>query len=352
MTDGIKLDVYITEQALNYIIVFDDKYPNLNKIFGSKLCNLYVNLSQDEIYEKVEDLEGDLNAFLKSNDLPIPKSCPEAFDDLEKYGLADLDRTNPRSIFIISRKKEDALKLQKMYGLIIESEDSIDDNMFDIQYMKAFDKNDIIDKNNNDGWDALFKDFVFPPMNAIVVADEHLMDNSTKRDGNIGHANIKSMLSAILPTDYNKVFDIAVLTGKSVSKAKKMADELWQFVHQIRSYKFNLEIIYSESTHKRGVYSNYFIIVCDKGFKLFWPMTAESYDDNDISVESIFNDLRFRGDSNMQLSDRRLMQLNKSYEEACIQNERIANSDVKVFRYNDGKPEKNRLLAMFDRRDS
>lgn len=295
--------VFIEEEALEDIILFDDEYPNLNKIFGSGDCIFHVNISKEILDRKLNDPESDLSHFLNSHDIPqgLIKSDQDVIEKVHNDKVIKVN--DGRVLYIVDNPKEETDAMQKNYGVIVQNSENIDDNVFDIRYAKRLTKNKTLKEDKN-GWKSIFSRIDFPPMNSIVITDNYLFTGIENKK-NIGESNIKDFFEAILPEQLVEPFHITIISGNKNIPSVEIAKRISAYVSSCRNYPIYTEVAYCKTMHEREIISNYFIIVCDKGFQLFKANEGQKNvitDSNILRIESIFNDLEFRGDTNLTMS--------------------------------------------------
>lgn len=340
-----KLIVYLDMNSLEEIILFDDIYPNLNKIFGSKNCDFYIDISEEDLDNLLIDSESNLRMFLNGNNLPEPKAAQKAFESF--YNNEEIQMHNGRVYYIVRKEPEEIKEIENSYGIFINSNKSINDNLFNFKFKRGFDKGEKISGNDN-GWKNLLNDFVFPPSNAMIISDDHLFDNE-KWGKNVGLCNILDFIGIALPKHLDVPYHLLLMCSappKSQEKADEMISSINEYIqNKSLDYQVNLYVVFSNAIHKRIIISNYYILVCDKGFKIFNPNSNIIYDDNDINISPIFEDLEFRGESNLEMSIRRMKKMKKICDEVKAQVEgKINDKNKRIISYSNNSIEFNRLF--------
>lgn len=284
-----KIVIYASRNALEEIAVFNDVYPNLHHIFKTH-ATLCVDMTDEELDNALEDLEGDLSQFCLKNDIGLIALHPY-FETLNENYSQVVEK--PRSMFLLDISTEKAKELSENLGVIVQSDANINDNVLQFAFRKGVEKGEIIEGTGN-GWQNLFKGLTFPPSNSIVISDNYLLQN--EKDGKlIGFENLKLLLHAILPLKLGTVFHLFIITPMpqkiSSERANQLNGMLKAYLRTIRDYEIQLEFVFSNTIHPRKIISNYFVIVCDKGFQLFHPTrTKEVHDANEIAATSILHD--------------------------------------------------------------
>jgi hypothetical protein len=186
---------------------------------------------------------------------------------------------------------EKALELEQQYGVIVQSCDSISDNILKGGAHHELSKGQVLKSDNYKGWSQLFN-FVLPPSNSIVITDDYLFRN--EEEGKIiGEGNLITFLDAVLPPKLETEYHILIITDdqeRSQQRCEKLAIDLKNSITQLRKYAIVFELVFTETQHKRKAILNYLSITCDKGFAMFRLkdlMTVR--DDNDFRYEKLFN---------------------------------------------------------------
>ena len=68
MKDGYKIKIYLTKDSFEDIAVFDDIYPNLNRIFRESAVFI-LDMTEDELDKSLEDVESDFAIFCNSHNI-------------------------------------------------------------------------------------------------------------------------------------------------------------------------------------------------------------------------------------------------------------------------------------------
>ncbi|MCC8115252.1 MAG: hypothetical protein LIP03_14925 [Bacteroidales bacterium] len=285
-----KMVIYMGKDSLETLAIFDDDYPNLHNIIKnhSILC---LNLTDEELDDILLDPEGDISQFCLKNNIPLI-----ALDDYFKALKEEPSQIaeKPRSMFFFDISPEEAETMSNKYGVIVQSENKIDDNILQLSFRKNLDKGEVIE-GDSDGWSNLFAKLSLPPCNSLVISDNYLLQNE-EEGVNIGYENLKMLLNAILPKMLAKetTFHLLIVTPMPLKISSEKADQLngclKSFLKTIRPYEFQLEFVFNDTLHPRKIISNYYVIVCDKGFKLFHPKRKNTVkEDNEVSLLSVFH---------------------------------------------------------------
>ena len=311
MSDS-KIVIYIGRDALETIAIFDDDYPHLHDIFKSHSI-LCVDLSDAELDEILSDKESDLSQFCLKNDIQtIP--LKDYFDSLreDKSQIAE----KPRAMFFFDITASEAEELSTKYGVIVQSETAINDRVLQLSFKKGLNKGVMV-RGNDDGWRNLLAGVKLPPMNSLIISDNYLLQNEAN-DKLVGFENLKMLLNSILPKTLGTSFHLLIVAPMPQKIRPEKADQLngmlKAFLKQVRPYDFQLEFVFNNTIHPRKIFSNYFVIVGDKGFQLFHPThTTLVYDDNQLAITSVLHDtIETYGDSELSLSLNDIDKIRKS----------------------------------------
>lgn len=307
--DDTRIDIYLAQQDIENILFNDEKYPNLFQIVKGH-ARLFVNLEPDELDAFLYEMNELVDNLIY--DIPIyPQK--ETFDAIKAD--CNIIISKSKAIFFLDIPSDEANSLSRKYGIIVQSSRNIKDDILQLSYYKYFEKNQKYG-GVSDGWTNSLKGLELPPYNSLVITDDYLLAN-TIQDKNVGFENLKMMLNAILPKELGTTFHLLIITPMekiSTKKADRLNGELKAYLRTIRPYDFNLEFVFRDTIHPRKAFANYFVIVCDKGFKLFNPIDKSSgyEEENDVRFSSLLHDAsQIRGDSYLMASKKELVKIRK-----------------------------------------
>lgn len=306
-----KMAIYIGKDALEEVVVCDDEYPNLHHIFNHHAV-ICVNLTDDELDEILEDEESELTQLSK-NDVKII-ALSDYFTALQEDRSMVVDK--PRAMFFFDISKAEADKISSEYGILVQSEKEIDDNVLQLSFKKSPDKGDNF-SGTRDGWSNLLFGQKLPPSNSLIITDNYLLQNEDK-DKNIGFENLKMILNAIMPKALSTTYHLLIVSPMPQKirpeKADQLNGQLKAYLKTIRDYDIQLEFVFNDTIHPRKIISNYFVLTCDKGFKLFHPVnTTTIYDDNVVTLTSVLHDSKnTSGDTELAISYKDIAKIRKS----------------------------------------
>jgi hypothetical protein len=284
--------VYSEKETFENIVLFNEQYPNWFNILSnhSEIC---LNVTKEELnQEKVP--ETIIFTFIHMNGGKCPIDLEDFFDEI--YENNEVIAQKPRAAFFLNYSEEESLKLQEDYGVIVQSKDAIDDKILGYEYFKELESK-VQWGRRMEGWNELLK-IEIPPSNSLIVSDEYLLTNVQRvsaKNVNVGFENLKLLFDRILPENLKIPYHITILSyNKDRDEAwrVKIAEDLDSFLKTIRSYEFQIEIIYIKPQHKRSLVMNYINASCDRGFTVF---SAHDYctvkDDNDIRFNRVFQNI-------------------------------------------------------------
>lgn len=151
------LTVYADQDVFETIVLYKKETPNWYKIF-CKYSEICLNISDEKLIEELTP-GTPIFEFINANAGKSPIALKEYFDDLHTdYSLL---AQQPRAAFFLDIDKPLADTLQAEYGIIVQSNNSIDENILTGSFKKKLLKNDIIQNGKNIGWDHLLR-FTFP----------------------------------------------------------------------------------------------------------------------------------------------------------------------------------------------
>ena len=294
--------VYCEKDIFENIVVFNDETPNWYNIFcnHSDVC---LNITEKEL--ALEEKQGTpIFEFIMANGGRSPIALKDFFDAIYEDNVVVADK--PRSAFFLKYSVEEAARIQSAYGVLVQSENSIDDNILTGSYLRKFLKGEKINDGRNMGWGTL-RNFKFPPSNSLVISDNYLLPSSESVGGNMvasGKRNVVWLLDEILPFDLSITYHVTVISeDKNQNEAwrSRIARELNTEINNLRDYEINVEVIFvkHEDLHERLLLMNYINSSCEHGFYLFKARDGETvHVTNKIQISSYFRSLNnSQGDS-------------------------------------------------------
>lgn len=308
---GSKITIYIGREALEEVAVCSDKYPNLYNIF-KKNASICIDLADEDFDKIFEDSESDLSQFCLRNDIEaVPLHSYFETINSDKSIMVE----KPHAMFFFHISEDEAKSLSKRYGVIVQSDNAMDDRVLKLSFNKKLCKGETV-SGNNDGWSNLFANIKMPPSNSLVISDNYLLQN-VKNKKMAGLENLKILFDSILPLSLDTVFHILVITRMpqniNSGKADELNEELKTYLRGIRNYEIQLEFVFTNTLHPRKLISNYYELICDKGFQVFYPIdNTKVLDDNEIRLSSILHDpIDSSGDTVLQIIAKDLSDIKK-----------------------------------------
>ena len=177
---------------------------------------------------------------------------------------------------------------------MILSNNKISDNIFQFHMKDTVSKGEI-KEGYKDGWDSFFEKRKHPwlPSNVLLFSDEYLFKNE-EHGKNLGVRNLKSIIPKLLPDKLETEFQILIISPipkNNLAKAKKISDELTQFVHNLsKPYDCKITFVFTNAVHTRKAMSNYYVMTCDKGFCVYMENPKNKvHDTNIVDITSDFH---------------------------------------------------------------
>lgn len=280
-------NVYSDKVAFEDIIILKDEMPNLSSIFfnHSDIC---LNMDDTELEKNLQPGTA-IFEFIHATGGRKPIALKSYFEEILEDPLKMIEK--PRSLFILDIEKEKAEQIQKETGILVLSKEEINDDILKGNFYKNLEKDTIIESNGNIGWDCFFNNNHLPS-NSLIIADDYLFANEENGEV-IGKTNTVYLLNALLPQNLVIPFHLLIIAQdneKPKEWCEKIVGILKSELNTLRPYPISLEVIFSESIHKRKAISNYFTITCDKGFALFKVKDKKTIrNNNDIRIEYLFD---------------------------------------------------------------
>ena len=381
-----RFSIYIDKPSI-YIIA-ENHFRNFEFIFKNRAI-VYIDASEYEI-ENFETITGntvtnDLAFYFNEIDV-LPHSGKKAFERFSCQDSSISDEFNG-SIFILDISKERAKALSDASGIWIISKEEIEKDP-DVECVILdrikMDKEDVIPgeqygSSSENGWLYLFgeRKKLFPPYNEIIIYDNFLKEYaneytkvppySTKKIGGrewnyvfIGLENLLLLFDAILPQTHNNPLKVLIVLPKNieVNHENKLENRItiWiEEVKKLRNYTISVSFLligntktkWKENTkeshplHPRVLYTNYFYIETEKGFKVFEPypfsniIRKDGDSKNSISIESFFSSPRMlsnpiKANFNNKFKDIGEELRNVSLEDISLQNNTLIGDVVSL----------------------
>lgn len=303
--------VYAEKDIFENIVVFNDRTPNWYDIFcnHSEVC---LNMTDEEL--QAEEMEGTpIFEFIKATGGRGVIALKEYFDSI--YDDNSIIAAKPRSAFFLSYSAADAELIQNSYGVIVQSAESINDDILTGSYKRKLLKDEEIQEGTTIGWKSLLK-FTFPPSNAVVISDNYLLQSTERIGGNYvasGKSNLLWMLDAILPVTLSIPYHVTIISednNQNEAWRNRVAGQLNTEINNLRGYEINVEVVFikSEMLHERLLLMNYVNSSCEHGFYVFKAKDGKTvHVVNKLQINSYFSALNnSQGESEYQIANKDL----------------------------------------------
>ena len=330
--------VYAEKEIFENIILFNNETPNWYKIFcnHSEVC---LNMTDAELVAE-EVPETPIFEFIQANGGRSPKALSQYFAGI--YADYSIISEQPRSAFFLNITDLEANVIQSKFGVIVQGKNNIEDTILKGSFFKDLTNDAVFENHLVKGWKHLVN-FPLPPSNSMVISDEYLFSND--EDGlSIGKSNVIQLIDSFLPSNLSVPYHILILGNDQPEERKAPRSEAWCMriateikteVSALRNYSVIIEVVFSETIHKRKLILNYLNATSDKGFSVFKVNDGKTVrDNNDFRCDRLFNRIDpSEGDTDFVVAENILIQLKKK----C--------ASVKQFVGNAGQMTHNRILG-------
>ncbi|MFN3850859.1 MAG: hypothetical protein ACK4NY_15605 [Spirosomataceae bacterium] len=242
------------KDLIEYLNSADDYGVDLFRLFfnGSKI---ELNKSNEEIIQ-LSKINPYINKLLKSGSLKESK-----IDVLD----LDFEKISPNMPFFLEKPQIETEKLIEKYGMWFFSKD----RMSNVRQLFKLQSHNFTSRNN-------FKNFDFfqkyqHPCNALILTDDYFFTikkgNDKIYDENAIEKNLKPILKRILPKKLGIDFQLTIIlspndTNIDFNKIKSAIEDTTSL------YEYPVKINFIKSNfHERHIFTNYYKITADKGFK-------------------------------------------------------------------------------------
>lgn len=308
--------VYAEKDIFENIVVFNDQTPNWYNI----LCNhseVCLNITDAEL--AAEEIQGTpIFEFIMANGGRMPIALKDYFDTI--YEDNSVIAAKPRSVFFLSYTKAEAEAIQSAYGVIVQSGESINDNILTGSFKRKLLKDEKIAEGTSLGWKTLLK-FNFPPSNSILISDNYLLQTTERIGANYiasGKRNILWMLDVLLPDKLSIPYHVTIISednNQTEAWRNRIAGELNAEINNLRNYDINVEVVFikSELLHERILLMNYVNSSCEHGFYVFKAKDGKTvHVVNKIQINSYFSSLNnSQGESEYNIANKDLILFKK-----------------------------------------
>lgn len=347
MKDNQKIKIYLTKDTLEDVAVFNEDYPNLNKIFRESAV-FVLDMTEDELDDSLSDIESEFAQFCNSNNLNT-KADKDVLSRMLKNTSELID--NCRSVFIMGVSKAEAEKLTSELGVLVLSNQDLEDGVFNLPYFRhRFVKGAIIQGDAISEWKSVLAGVPWLPNNSLIITDDYLFSEKSI-DIDDCAKNVEGILDAILP--YNLSVDYHVLICSrhpacSEIKRNQIIGNIKSYISAKRPYNVLIEYLFHDSLHQRKIISNYNIMIGDKGFVNFNSKKKKVIDGNPTYLCTVFqNIIDSIGDTEYSMATSDMEEINRiALEVKDINNSNIHDNTKRIV--GDCKHDKsliNRLIA-------
>lgn len=281
----MKNDIYCQYEFLDFFInQLKGKdlieYLNSGNDYGIDLYRLLFNSSRVQLDKSTEEIiqlskvNPYVNKLLKSQSLK---------PSLIKIPSLIFDAINPNMIFFLAISQLDAEKLQEKYGMWFFSKD----NIGKVKELFRFMNHNFSSRNEFQNFDFFHK--YCHPCNALIMTDDYFFTTGKVYDESAISKNLSPILKRILPKKLGVDFQITIISSpKDVSldfnKIHKSIKEITM------TYNYDIKVNFVVSNfHERHIFTNYYKITADKGFKNIGKNDNWVYDKNSFEFRSIFH---------------------------------------------------------------
>ena len=343
--------VYSEKEIFENIVVFNEKTPLWFNIFcnHSEVC---LNMTDEEL-AKEESQGTPIFEFIMANGGRSPIALKEFFDSI--YEDNNVIGEKPRSAFFLNYSKDDANKIQSAYGVIVQGNEGIEDNILKGSFFKNLPKDLILENQTNKGWQELVS-FALPPSNSMIITDDYLFSNEENGE-NVGKSNVIQLANAFLPNKLSIPYHLTIISNdnpdsgkppKSKEWCERLTGELKAAIVNLRPYSIVFEIVFTQTLHKRKLILNYINATSDKGFAIFKVNDGKTVrSDNDFRCDKVFTRVEPQeGDTDYMEIESILLQLKskcQSVRQYIINSGSTVNNRI-LGDCNTNKTLKNRLL--------
>lgn len=232
--------------------------------------------------------------------------------DLKKSQLVDMDQiesnpsivhNDPCAIYLLNIDKEKAEKIQRDFGVICQSVDSLDSSFLTKGFIDVSPHNG--DKDY--GWAKVLSILKKYPSNSVIINDRNLfanetLDSASGEPGNkFGIDNLFEILDAIIPKKFCGEYHVFVCFDESSLNPNvsigyicdQITTSIKQRLHRKSNIIFEILSLHGNSspfydiTHNRRILTNYFIITAEHMLKAF--DASKSLTSQHITGYKLFN---------------------------------------------------------------
>ncbi len=325
------IPIYIDKESMLWIAENRIHSRNFISIFKNR-AQLFLDMTDEEI-DDMDDISDYTNwnvvsKYLSDYIMITPKSGKEIFTCFyDRYNSDKISDEFSGYVFIIDIPVEKAKFLRENTGIWILSIKEVDDEgeFLILEEGIYINKHTVTpgskySENSANGWVGLLKHSrinKLPPFNEVIVYDNFLNDyynyykespygrkkrltHKTWFYTYIGLENLLLLFDTIFPQKHTNPLKVVIVAPKQDKdyealfelRIKDWVDE----IKRLRSYDIIVScvLVASHPVHPRVLYTNYFILETDKGFKIFEPIPfptivrKDGGSINAVSMQSLF----------------------------------------------------------------
>lgn len=272
-------------------------------------AKVYLVIEQEILDQRWNDAEDVLRKTCDAYDIPCPQARPKLAVIFQNPALSY--QLDPFGLWLINATEQDINRIKESYGVWMLNPATILDDFFYLHHKREYEKDDIIDGSSNNGWANYIEELTLlgkqlPPLNAVVINDRYLLNNTDDRAADLyglaGLNSLEKLFSAVLPQNLQIPFQLTIYCQQppiDMDLTDTLVEEFRTHLQALRTYPIRIEFIYDVSKHKRTFHSNYFLFDIDRGYDTFdWNDYTKLNGENYFCIESYHNDPYCTGDTN------------------------------------------------------
>ena len=310
------------------------------KYILKNLSKIVLIMDESEFESQWNDVESPIHKFFDSYDVPRPMAIGGLTQIYSNPSLTY--QLDPFAIWLLNMSDKDLNNFRDFFGVWAINTQMLTDDYFSIKHADEFDKDEEIEGGKNNGWGNFLGqvDKPLPPINSIVLNDRWIVSNTNekkaKRQGFWGLNNLKCLFDELLPKDLKIPFHILIYCqhpNLDIETTDLIVKKFIQDVKDLREYDIIIEVVYSTARHKRGLYSNYFLLDADRGFNAFYNKDFKVLNgENDLTVEAYLNGPNVSGKNSNDIARSKLNKIKEACRDVAMNPETEAEKLVEIAR--------------------
>jgi hypothetical protein len=263
MKHDVYCDYEFLEEFINQLKGKDlIEYLNSADDYGIDLFRLFFNGSKMELNKTNEEINrlSKTNPYI--NKLIKSGSLKESHIDISDL---DFEKINPNMAFFLEKPQVEVEKLKEKYGMWFFSKDK----MSNVKELFRLNNYNFTSRNPFINFD-FFKQHQHP-CNALILTDDYFFTikrgNNKIYDENTIEKNLKPILRKVLPEKLEMDFHFTIILSPNDTSLDfaKIESDIKNFT---KSYSYEVKVNFIKwNFHERHIFTNYFKITSDKGFK-------------------------------------------------------------------------------------